>query len=405
MEEKIIAKNTFYQILSRITTSGVGFIITILIAKQFGAAGFGDFTKITAYVGLFYLVVDFGLNAFYLQKDEDNKNFFTLLSFRIFFGIFLALLSIIISFFLPYSSIRFGIILFSFSIITQSIIQSASSLFQKHFRYDHLLLANIFGSLTSLILIIFAVKYSFSLPYFLVFLIVGAIASNIASLFLIRSALIKKDFNFPFIAALLKESLPFGLMLIFNLIYFRIDMILLSFFRPAEEIGIYGLSYRLFDFLIAVPLFLSNATYPHFLAWQKNHARLFTEIRKYIFVFLLFSLSTIILFWFLAPLLTFIKKDFEPSVLSFRILLFSLPLFFLTSFFQWILVVLRKQTFLLFVYILAALLNITLNIIFIPIFGYIACAIITGASEGLVLIFLAVKILSLQKNFEKEGKI
>jgi len=75
---KVIFRNTSFQIFSKLATSGISFLIAILIARNFGVLGFGDFTKITAFVAPLYLVVDFGLNAVFLQKEE-SKNFVNLL--------------------------------------------------------------------------------------------------------------------------------------------------------------------------------------------------------------------------------------------------------------------------------------------------------------------------------------
>jgi O-antigen/teichoic acid export membrane protein len=75
-------------------------------------------------------------------------------------------------------------------------------------------------------------------------------------------------------------------------------------------------------------------------------------------------------------------------MLPFRILLLSLPFFFTTSFLQWTLITLGKQKYLMIVYFFSTLLNIVLNVIFIPQFSYVACATITVVSEGIVFAFL-----------------
>ncbi len=66
MEHFTIAKNTIYQSIARTVASFIGFIITIIIARNFGITEFGDYIKITSYVAAFYLIIDFGLNAFFL---------------------------------------------------------------------------------------------------------------------------------------------------------------------------------------------------------------------------------------------------------------------------------------------------------------------------------------------------
>src|SRR5258708_21706150 len=124
-------------------------------------------------------------------------------------------------------------------------------------------------------------------------------------------------------------------MLFFNLIYFRIDVLVLSLFQNTSAVGAYGLSYRFFDFLIALPLFLSNALYPTLLASQKNISIFFKVLHKYVAISLGLSIIIIIPLWLLAPYFSLIREDFTQSIVPFRLLLLSLPFFFLTNILQW----------------------------------------------------------------------
>ncbi|HLB60886.1 MAG TPA: hypothetical protein VJL83_04760, partial [Patescibacteria group bacterium] len=58
-----IAGNTLVQLIGKFVTAGITFLITLVIARTYGVVGYGDFTKMTAYASLFYLLVDFGMNA------------------------------------------------------------------------------------------------------------------------------------------------------------------------------------------------------------------------------------------------------------------------------------------------------------------------------------------------------
>ena len=121
MPHLTIAKNTFYQVFARAATSFIGFLITIIIARKFGVLGYGDFTKVTSFVALFYLVLDFGLNAFFLQYEKANfKNLFYL---RILISLIVFTCLNLIALLLPYNSVlnsgfsenaRIGIFIFSF---------------------------------------------------------------------------------------------------------------------------------------------------------------------------------------------------------------------------------------------------------------------------------------------------
>lgn len=410
MEHLKIFRNTAYQITTRIITSSIGFVTTIILARYLGVLGYGDFTKITAFVGLFYLIADFGLNAIFLQKEAKDSPFKKLFFLRLVMAMVLVFLVNAISFFLPFNNrlnlgfsegVRLGIMIFSLSIINQAVLFSASAIFQKKLQYQNLMKSTAVGSSITFLLIAIFAYYSLSLPYFLWAFVLGGAVTGITSLYLTKEKIGSFSIDFSSAQKLLMESAPLGLMLIFNLVYFRIDIFLLSFLKPTGDVGIYGLAYKFFDFLIALPLFLSNSLYPSLLSWQKNYRKLIGLSRIYFLVFLFFSLAVLIVFWFLAPLIVLVKKEFLLSVLPFRILLLSLPFFFMTSILQWILISQREQKFLMFVYLVCVVLNIGLNIIFIPIGSYIASAIITGVSEAIVLVFLVSKTLSLQKNIQK----
>src|SRR3989304_6861490 len=94
-----IAANALVQIVGRGITAGVTFLVTILVARQFGVDGYGEFTKIMTYVALFYLISDFGFNAVILKQmtekqEEAGEAFRNLLGLRLFGALFLIFLAL-----------------------------------------------------------------------------------------------------------------------------------------------------------------------------------------------------------------------------------------------------------------------------------------------------------------------
>lgn len=401
----IIFKNTFYQTLARTATSFIGFFITIIIARNFGVLGFGDFIKVTSFVAIFYLMIDFGLNAFFLQYEKANfKNLFYL---RVFISAFLFIILNVVAFLIPYNqplgsgfseSVKIGILIFSFSLFSQAIILSSAAIFQKSVNYFNYMLGLVVGATINLILV-----FIFTFLNYSIFFIYSSFAASsfISAVILLKASkepLFPAYFDFSFAKKIFISSIPLGLMLIFNMVYFRADIILLSILSSTESVGVYGLSYKFFDFLIALPLFLSNAVYPFLIKYKDDQQTFLSFCRRYFIIFLLSSIVIVFLFWFASPLFSLIKQDFSDSIFPFRVLLLSLPFFFTTSFLQWILITLKKQRYLLYVYAFSGILNIVLNIIFIPKFSYFASAFITLFSEGIVFVFLSLKIMSIFKN-------
>jgi len=75
-----------------------------------------------------------------------------------------------------------------------------------------------------------------------------------------------------------------------------------------------------------------------------------------------------------------------------RILAISLPLFYVTAPLMWDLIAKKRDKIVLVVYLLATLINATLNLLFIPHFGAVVAAINTGLTE--LFIFLALLYFS-----------
>lgn len=409
--DKIIVKNTFYQLATRVFTSGIGFLTTLIIARQFGVLGYGDFTKIVSFVALFYLIADFGLNAVFLRDDEKGIHFRDLFYFRLLIATSLIILANTMSFLLPFNeqlgigfgeNVRLGILLFSLSILNQAILTTCNAVFQRKLKYNLSMFSSIAGSSITLISVLVFTILNFSLYYILLAMLIGGGITSFLSILLAKENISLKIPDTAFIKKLLVEGFPLALALIFNLIYFRIDIIILSFLKPTSDVGIYGFSYKFFDFLIALPLFLSNALYPSLLIHRNNYRNFFMIAKKYFLLLLMFSFFLIFVLWFLAPLIGLVRNDFYPSVFTFRILLLSLPFFFATSILQWALIAQKEQKFLMYVYLVASILNIILNLIFIPIASYTASAIITGVSEGIIFVLFLAKTIDVQKNFPKQ---
>ncbi|MBL7150449.1 flippase [Candidatus Microgenomates bacterium] len=442
-----IAANTIVQILGKLISSGSTFLITVLLARRFGVTGFGEFVKITTYVSLFYLIVDFGLNAVTLKEVSNLKlkvkseklqfkveNYFSnLLGLRIVFALVLIFLALATLVFLPFNPLtlggftplsKLGIIILVPTILTQAIFTSANAVFQKKLRYDLSVIASSVGSLITLALVFLLLKTNS--PLLLVvgsYLIGGLVMAGIA--FYLSKLLIPKSFallktstirggrqvifnpdtsevtkvqNFSHYSlklwrGLFLKSLPLGLTLIFNLIYFKADTLILTVFRPTSEVGIYGLARSFFEFPLAIPTFFMNAIYPVLIQRTKNKEQrtkeqeieLFQIIKKAAIFLIISSLLLSVICYLLSPYLTLIKQDFAPSVLVFRILSLYLPVFFLSSLFMWTLIAFGKQKLLVLIYGNAMIINILLNLFFIPRYGFLAAAVILGASELIVL--------------------
>lgn len=400
---KNIAFNTVAQIVGKGISGGTTFLISILLARSLGIEGFGDFTKITTYVAFFYLFCDFGLNAAYLQlveKETERGMKNALLTIRILLSLLLIFVSLALAIFLPgsgtqgYSSIvKMGIILFTPTVLFQAIITTTNALFQERLRYDYATYATTIGSVATLVTIFLLTKIL--LPQAMLFgslaaFLVGSLLTTLSSLFFVKKFAVSPRLSFDktAIAKLVRTAAPLGITLLFNVVYFRIDSVVLTISRSTQEVGIYGLAYKFFEMALVIPTFFMNATLPTMMAAKKaaDEKRLKKQISISGITLFIFSILASVGAWICAPLITLIKPEFVSSIVPFKILLLGLPIFYLSSLTMWILVVEKKRTAMLIIYALSMVINSLANIICIPTYGYIAAAIITVCSELVVLV-------------------
>jgi len=402
---KKVLYNTGAQTLGKIVTASATLLITLIIGRSLGPALFGEFTKIFVYVGYFYVLVDFGLNSIFVKESQDKNTsnlFKSLLGLRLVLATQLTLLAIIISFFLPYDAqtltgfsplVKTGIIIASLTILTQALFATGSAFFQKNLRYDLSAVATILGSMVMVaITFILFFKTRLLLPYIFVYVIGGA-TYTAASYYLIWRKFrqnLRPTYELNQLKTLLSLSWPIGIALVLNLLYFRIDVLILANFRESAEVGLYGLGYQFFQAGLAVPIFFANALYPILARQYSQKSSEFKKTIKtwsvYLFLFSLALTVFLIAISYLIPVLYDVR--FAGSATALRILSIGMPAFFMSALIWHLLIIYGRQKLLIYIYAIGAVFNLISNLILIPRFGYLAAATTTVVSEILILVLL-----------------
>jgi len=397
-----ISLNTLYQLIARSFITFANFIIVLLVAKSLGSFGLGQYNKVFAFVSIFSLFVDFGINAVFL-KVGTGRDLSLLIILRLMIASIVFLLIQPILFILPYNNILHSGFSFQEKIyieIVASVLflyafsHSLNAIFQKHQRFDLTILPSLVWGVISLIIGFYSFSVK-SLSCFFWAMIFGLVGYVAAAFVLIRRHLWScRDMpwhvstnNILFIKSLFKKSLPLGATLFLNLLYVRADVLILSMIRPTVEVGIYTLAYKFFEFPLSISFFIVGSLYPIFLKSHKqSKKKLYYQVKKSVFFILVFSFFIFIFSFVLAPLISIIKQEFYRAVLPFRILSFSYPIFFLSNLLLWAIITENKEKILPFVYGASLILNVVLNLMFIPRFSYNASAVITVFSEMFVLL-------------------
>ena len=392
-----VALNTLTQILGRTGVILATILTTIILTRSLGTAGFGNYVFITSFILLFTAISDWGTGMISIReaakgKIEEEKIFGNALVFRLLLALVSFLLVNFLIRFLPqFKTLALATTIASILLFLHSLRTSCQIIFQTKLRFENIAITEVATSFSFLIFLVLALK-SLTLYQVLLFLVFANFLGTILAFYLARR-LAKFEFSPDprIIKKIFFEALPTGALLLIFSIYNRIDIIILQVLKGSEPVGIYGLAYKVHDNLVLGAAYLVTALFPILSKYADKrglNGRLAQIYKKSFDVLFLAGSILVVSVFILAPLIVTIigGSQFSQSVLALRILVFATFLAYFNHLTGYSLIALGKQKISLAVAVIALVWNVSLNLIFIPRYSYLAAAGVTIATEGLVLV-------------------
>ena len=404
-----VASNTVYQIVGKLISMSITMLAVVIITRAYGREGYGAFSLMQSWPALFFVIVDFGINAI-AAKDitEDwskaGKYLGNILIIRFLFSMFLILvISLSLNFF-PYSSdLKDGIRLGLFLLITQSLFSTTNIFFQAKLRYDYSTIAYVGGYILILILVLISSYLKLNITWVNFSYVVGGFLTFILSMHFVNKMGVKPDFSFDrkIWKYLILSALPIGIMFLFSQMSFKEDALMLSFLKlpvsyslnNTESVAVYALPYKVFEVMLVVPTFFMNSVYPvlvnHMIEGEQKLRKTFTRVIYFLIGSgLVIGLLGIVFSSLSMKILG--GDEFSQSSGVLNILSGGLFIFYLTSPISWLIVTLGYQKYLPWIYFVSFSFNLVMNFIFIPKYSFYGASWITVLSELIVLILLII---------------
>ena len=394
---RAIASNTLAQLVAKFFGAGLTLLTTYYTIRLAGLELYGDLTRVIVLVALGFTSIDFGLNADALRRAQTKADILRQLNKVLIARIFLSLVAAtvlnIVVFTLPggYSAeVKSIFWLGSLAIIFQGIFTSGNAYFQFNLEYWRSTVATVLGSFVTTILTLYFLWNTPSLTSLVFSVTIGYFVSATCTLLLLPQ-IRPSSINFQDVYDSLRSSSILGAILIASVLSSKLDTILLGIYRPSSEVGEYGFAYRIFEVILVLPVFVMNSLYPMML---KNKKDLLNSTLLTLGIIGLFAGLTTFLF---SPLILLIKPGLFLSLGSLRLLSLSLPLFYLTAPLMWYLITKNDEKKVLQTFLFSTTLNLLLNLTFIPRYGALSAALITGITELFIFISLLYHSLTLKK--------
>jgi len=416
---KKIASNTLSQIFSKAATAIISIFLISLLTNYLTIELYWLYSKIYNYIWIFVFLADLWLYAITIREITNNRNnsqkiVWNVMSLRLMLWIIILFLASWIAYFLPgYNSdlALSAIVIASVFTIFQLLNSSILALMQANMKIEFSAISLIIAKLVNLWLVgliayvIYPKELVESSSYFSPFLyiisawVVWVIVNTILNYYYARG-IVKFWFNFDwkYIKHLFKISLPYGLALFLSVVYFKVDIIILSLMEWPElwdlSIALYSLPMKIVEVLMVIWWFYMTSLLPSLTkAFKEKDTKMLDNLIwisfKVLFSFSMLVLSLWILFReYLIEIIansdyintTHIFNSSDAFLVVFAVIVFN----FLSLVFIYSLVASENQSRLLKINIIVTIFNIVWNIILIPKYSFIWAWIITLLSQILL---------------------
>lgn len=414
---KKIASNTFAQILSKVGTAIISIFLISILTNYLTVDLYGLYLKIYNYISIFVFLADLWLYTIAIREISANKKdtqkiVWNVLTIRVILAFIIFAIAIWLAFFLPgydTSLALWWITIICFFTLFQLINSSIMTLMQANMKIEFSMFSAIFAKLVNLwaiafIVFVIFVKKGTDFDYFAPFLwiiwtsVLASFVNTVLNYFYARR--IQKfwfAFDWEYIKHIFKISLPYWIALFLSVVYFKVDIILLSLLDENWDtsIALYSVPMRIVEVIMVLGGFYLNSVLPSLSQSFKNKSLdTFQKLIQMSFKFLFAGWLLIFVLWvlFRENMIEIVaNRDYLDTGTMFNsadafLVVFAVVLFhFISLVFIYTLIATNYQSRLLKINIAVTLFNIIWNIILIPIYSFIWAGIITLLSQILLM--------------------
>lgn len=397
---KQIASNTIAQVAAKFINAAISVVIIKLITHYMAAEGYGRYTLVYEFIAFFGIAADLGLftiavNEMAKTREKLEKILGNILSLRIGLVILLGVLASILAFFVPKytTEIRIGIMIAAVGMGVNLLSITIASVLQVHLKMTYNAIALVAGKVLMVGYIWFVTVADLGFLQLIMAGLVGNTVALVLTFFYARKfASIRLSFDVTLIKDLVRKSFIYGVALMFGAVYLSVGIIVLRYYWDEATVGIYGVALRVYQLMIIIPFAFMNSALPSITRALKEKYRLQDIIQNSFDVLAILGFGILGGTLFLShEIISFISSgdEFAPAAVILNIFSISVLLTFLNNLFSYILLVINKQKYFMWINAAGALLAVVAAFILIPLPGLL------GKGNGLAIANILAPLLTL----------
>jgi len=396
-------------VAGRYAVAALAWIGTVIIVRQLTVEEFGEYSVIFSLLGIVGFIADLRISRIVLADvlaADDTEAVRVVGSYtglRLVIGVVswaVAVAVVLIGFATGnYSrAIVIGTVLGGLNLIILSVAYGMILLFEARLWLRDVAISNVLGQLGAFAVIVAATLAGVaSLQWFVGATVLNAVVMLLWLMFTLRRGTgIRIRWERSQWWIWLKEAAPLAMGAALDTIYFRIDIVMLSIMASASAAGVYNIGYKFSDLLGAVPIAVMTPALTLMVAAWPHDKPAFRRTFRHTYVLLLVGAvgASAAFLVYAEPLIRALyqKPEYVAGANAARLLVVGQALHFFTLLAFTTLVSVKRNRLYPIAMLIGVVVNIGLNLILIPEYGYMGSGWATVTTEVLVLIALGLGV-------------
>jgi O-antigen/teichoic acid export membrane protein len=402
------SRNILFKALAEIVSRLIYLVFFVYLARKLGDNSFGLFSFAFSFAGIFGMILDPGLNVIITRDVAADKNrgphyVGLVVGMKLVLAIVSLALTLAFIKILGYEH-QTVLVVVAMSVfwIFNAFIEFQVALFNAYERMEFDAILKITNKVVMTVLGIVSLQLGFRTLGVTTVIAVAMGLSVLLGFYLINSRFfqIKIGFHWGDARKLLMPAFPIAVMILLNALYMKIDVVLMSELKlPQAEIGWYAASSRLIEVLNVIPALVVGGLFPIMSTlWVENREQLVTIVHKAFQFLVIFAVPIIVILGLRSiDVISFLYgSGYVRSAEALGILSITSLFMFPNFVFSHLFIVVNKQRVNAYFSACAVVVNVAMNLLFIPVLGFIGVswvAVITSFVLFLLNVMAMVKFM------------
>ncbi len=396
-------KNTLYIFAGRASNAIFLFLMTLVVSRQLGPALFGVFSFLTAVVVSANCFSNLGLDTWMVREvtktpSQGKQYLSNILGLKIGTSLITIVLVFLVFRTTDLSQTTLSLLwVLSISLLFNTISQTLwhyGNCFKEFFYHSVLWAASNIIKAGLGITLVFLFQELESLIWGIV---VAEAIALILSFCVIRNRFgdFIPKFQFVVWKSYLVRSSPIAIGMIFSVLYFRMDIVMLQLITEEKVVGLYSAAYKLFEVAVVLPHSFMLVLFPTLVEeYHSSRSQFKNRFKKALVLYSLIGGGIALVLWSFSHevIRTMYGNKFLPSADILEILSWAILLFFINFLLSNLLIASGRERINAWNLIVATVLNISLNLIWIPRYEAIGAAWATLFCEAGLIVALSLQV-------------